>query len=140
LIIFFCYQIYLSGNQIAYEVKSQYNNVQEPKYSGTIKKLCNLYPGKDRYVYTPTNYKWVALSLNYYCLPATIVPNDSEYFELDKGKILYTSNTLDNPTLKDLTPDESLKTKLFYNSGDVSGSQPIKVYLVEDKTILKIQK
>lgn len=140
LTFFFGYQIYLTGNKMIYEVKSQYNYIEEPKYSGTIKKLCNLYPDKQRYVYTPSNYKWVALSLDYYCLPATIVPTDRDYFELEKGKILYSSYSFDYPTLKDVTPDESPKSKPLYKTGDTNGSQVIKIYLVEDKTKLKTGK
>lgn len=126
IVVFLIFQICFCFVDIKRVIVSEYNLNEEPKYSGVIRRLCNRYLNRERYIYVKENIQWIAQSLKYYCLPAVIVPVDRAYFDIPKNSVIITPYLMDDSRLINVTLDQKPKTKVFYES---AGKKPLYTYL-----------
>lgn len=118
------------------QIQSNYNYVEEPKYSGVVNKLCKLYPDKKRFIFMqPASRNWVAHALRYYCMPIEDIPVKEDFYIVQKKSVIYSPYILRYDTLEDVTFDQSPHIPLIYNTG---GRKDIKIYLVKEDTKINV--
>ncbi len=102
IIIFFCYQSFISFQRLNTELKTYHMWIPEIENSQDLRRLCRGKIGNKYLFIQDSSRKWIGQSLRFYCQPIDKIPLDKPSVKIPQNAFIYTPYKLEIPKVKEI--------------------------------------